>query len=329
MKNNFINRTTSRIRNYFLSLKPLNYIPVRKAQKSYDIDIGSLDFATIVFENICDLLVDLVSDTTLILKSGNPATFKAFSDFFYRDGKRTLVDIFANGYAVIGYLNGRFEILDTGDYYKKTNDKKLEFVHRNPYWQGEIIVFEGEHHRIYQMSHLERLKPFLQLLNNVLNASNTITKKMGVSVFATPRTVSGMNTVSKLLPKEIEQLEKDIEKSYGYGALDTQKIIHFLSDDLRFEIINLAGQNLGLNEKMRVAVLAIADKIKIPANQVSLIDANTSKAFANGSEMKEGDFQKYQSFERLLQSTFIELAKMLHMDITYEIYNKPKLGLEQ
>ena len=82
MKNNFINRATSRLRNYFLSIKPLNYIPAKKAPKSYDIDIGSLDFATIVFENICDLLVDLVSDTTLILKSGNPTTFKAFSDFF-------------------------------------------------------------------------------------------------------------------------------------------------------------------------------------------------------------------------------------------------------
>ena len=327
MKSNFINRTTTKIRNYFLSLRPLNYIPNRKAPKSYDIDIGSLDFATIVFENICDLLVDLVSDTTLILKSGNPTTFKAFSDFFYRDGKRTLVDIFANGYAVIGYSDGKFEILDTGDYYKKIDGKKIEFVHRNPYWQGEIIVFEGEHHRIYQMSHLEKLKPFMQLLNNVLNASNTVTKKLGVSIFATPRTMSGMNTVAKLHSHEIEKLEKDIEK--GYGAIDTQKIIHFLSDDLRFEIINLAGQNLGLNEKMRVAVLAIADKIKIPANQIGLIDANTSKAFANGSEIKEGDFQKYQAFERLLQSTFVELAKMLHIEITYEIYNKPKLGLEQ
>ncbi len=327
MKNNFINRTATKIKNYFLSLRPLNYIPVRKAQRSYDIDIGSLDFATIVFENVCDLLVDLVSDTTLILKSGNPTTFKAFSDFFYRDGKRTLVDIFANGYVVIGYLNGRFEILSTDDYFKKTDGKKLEFVHRNPYWQGEIIVFEGEHHRIYGMSHYEKLKPFLEMLNNVLNASNTITKKLGVTIFATPRTVSGMNTVQKLLPSEIEKLEKSVEKNYG--ALDTQKIIHFLSDDLKFEVINLAGQNLGLNEKMRVATLAIADKIKIPANQIGLIDANTSKAFANGSEIKEGDFQKYQSFERLLQSTFVELAKMLQIDITYEIYNKPKLGLEQ
>ena len=327
MKTNFINSTYDRVKNYFISLKPLNYIPVRKNERSYDIAIGNLNFAQVVFENICDILVDLVSDTTLELKSGNSQTFYAFNRFFNRDGKRAMIDIFKYGYIVIGYKDGAFNLLDSDDYYKVKNSKKLEFKHRDTNWGGEIIVFEGEHHRIYDMSHLEKLKPFLEMLNNILNASNTVTKKLGVAVFATPRTTSGMNTVQKLLPKEIQDLEKSTEKNYG--ALDTQKIIHFLSDDLRIEVINLAGQNLGLEEKLRVAVLAIADKIKIPANQVSLIDSNTSKAFANGSEISEGDFQKYQSFERLLVSTFIELAKMLQIDVTYTIYNKPKIGLEQ
>lgn len=327
MKNNFINKTVEKVQNYFLSLRPLNYIPVRKNERSYDINIGNLDFAKVVFENVCDILVDLVSDTTLTLKSGNAKTFQAFNKFFNRDGKRAMIDIFRNGYIVIGYKDKNFSLLSADDYYKVTNGKRLEFKHFDPNWGGEIIVFEGEHHRIYDMSHLEKLKPFLEMLNNVLNASNTVTKKLGVSIFATPRTVSGMNTAQKLLPKEIQELEKSTEKNYG--ALDTQKIIHFLSDDLRIEVINLAGQNLGLDEKLKVAVLAIADKIKCPANQISLIDANTSKAFANGSEIMEGDFQKYQSFERLLVSTFIELGKMLQIDVDYVIYNKPKVGLEQ
>lgn len=327
MKNNFINKTFRKVQNYFLSLRPLNYIPVRKNERSYDINIGNLDFAKVIFENACDILVDLVSDTTLELKAGNVKTFQAVNKFFSRDGKRVMIDIFRNGYIVIGYKDKNFSLLSADDYYKATNGKRLEFKHRDPSWKGEIIVFEGEHHRTYGMSHFEKLKPFLEMLNNVLNASNTITKKLGVSIFATPRTISGMNTVQKLLPREIQELEKSTEKNYG--ALDTQKIIHFLSDDLRFEVINLAGQNLGLEEKLRVAVLAIVDKIKVPANQISLIDANTSKAFANGSEIIEGDFQKYQSFERLLNSTFIELAKLLKIDITYTIYNKPKIGLEQ
>lgn len=327
MKNNFINKTFGKVQNYFLSLRPLNYIPVRKNERSYDINIGNLDFAKVIFENACDILVDLVSDTTLELKAGNVKTFQAVNKFFSRDGKRVMIDIFRNGYIVIGYKDKNFSLLSADDYYKATNGKRLEFKHRDPSWKGTIIVFEGEHHRTYGMSHFEKLKPFLEMLNNVLNASNTITKKLGVSIFATPRTISGMNTVQKLLPKEIQELEKSTEKNYG--ALDTQKIIHFLSDDLRFEVINLAGQNLGLEEKLRIATLAIVDKIKVPANQISLIDANTSKAFANGSEILEGDFQKYQSFERLLNSTFIELAKLLQIEITYTIYNKPKIGLEQ
>jgi hypothetical protein len=327
MKTNFINKTAEKVKNYFLSLRPLNYIPARKNEKSYDINIGDLDFAKVVFENICDILVDLVSDTTLELKSGNAKTFYAFNKFFNRDGKRAMVDILKHGYIVIGYKDKNFSLLNSSEYRKTTDGKKLKFEHLDANWKGEIIVFEGEHHRIYGMSHLEKLKPFLEMLNNVLNASNTVTKKLGVSIFATPRTVSGMNTVQKLLPKEIQELEKSTEKNYG--ALDTQKIIHFLSDDLRIEVINLAGQNLGLDEKLKVAVLAIADKIKCPANQISLIDANTSKAFANGSEITAGDFQKYQSFERLLVSTFVELAKMLQIDITYTIYNKPQIGITQ
>lgn len=327
MKNNIINRTAEKIRNYFLSLRPLDYIPIKKSGKSYDINIGSLDFAEVVFENICEILADLTSDTTLELVSGNPKTFKAFNKFFERDGKRAMIDIFKNGYIVIGYYNGNFDLLYEDEYRKEINGRRLIFKHRDPNWQGEIVVFEGEHYRIYGKSHYEKIKPFLEMLNNILNASNTVTKKLGVAVFATPRTASGMNTVQKLLPKEIQELEKLTEKNYG--ALDTQKIIHFLSDDLRIEAINLAGQNLGLEEKLKIATLAIADKIKVPANQISLIDANVSKAFANGSELVQGDFQKYQSFERLLTSTFIELAKMLQIEITYKIYNKPKFGLEQ
>ncbi len=327
MKTNTLNNTALRIKNYFLSLRALDYIPIRNRTRSYDVGIGSLNFSEVIFENVCDILVDLVSDTTLELKSGNEKTFKAFNKFFNRDGKRTMVDIFRNGYAVIGYSNGVFSILSPDDYIQVTDGKKLEFKHRDANWKGVIIVFEGEHHRIYDKSHKESLKPFLEALDNILNASNTVTKKLGVSIFATPRTGSGMNVAAKLNPKEKEKLETDTEQ--GYGALDTQKVIHFLSDDLRFQVINLAGQNLGLNEKMKIATLAIADKIKVPANQISLIDASSNNALSNGSEMKEGDFQKYQSFERLLQSTFVELAKMLQIEITYSIKNKPKLGLEQ
>ena len=72
-----------------------------------------------------------------------------------------------------------------------------------------------------------------------------------------------------------------------------------------------------------MAVLAICDRMKVPANQVAIIDANSSKSLSNGSELREGDFNKYQSFERLLNRTFVQMAQAYGMTVDYTIYNKP------
>ena len=159
------------------------------------------------------------------------------------------------------------------------------------------------------------------MLNNILNASNTITKRLGVAVFATPVTPGSSSFTGNLTPEQKKKIEQELENTYG--ALESQNILHILTEDLKFNQINLAGQNINLTERSKIAILTIADKIKVPANQISLIDASTSKAFANGSEILAGDFQKYQSFERLLVSTFFPLAEILGCTISYDIYNKP------
>ena len=174
---------------------------------------------------------------------------------------------------------------------------------------------------MYGKSHFDKLFPFFDLLNNILNASNTITKRLGVAVFATPVTPGSSSFTGNLTPEQKKKIEDEIENMYG--ALDSQNILHILTEDLKFNQINLAGQNINLTERSKIAILTIADKIKVPANQISLIDASASKAFANGSEILAGDFQKYQSFERLLVSTFYTLAEILGCSITYNIYNKP------
>jgi len=41
--------------------------------------------------------------------------------------------------------------------------------------------------------------------------------------------------------------------------------------------------------------------------------------------MRECDIMKYKSFERLLNKTFIKMAKDLDLVIDYTIYNKPEM----
>ena len=74
-----------------------------------------------------------------------------------------------------------------------------------------------------------------------------------------------------------------------------------------------------------MCILAIADSIKVPANQIAIIDSDNSRSLSNGSELRVGDAQKYKSFRRFLNATFWLFAKDLGLgDIDYVIAGEPQ-----
>jgi hypothetical protein len=277
---------------------------VKRQPHSINFPLGNFKFAEVIFENITEILIDLQSDTSLIFQGGNEISFDIINLFFKKEGKKFLYYTYRYGRVFLKETRGDYDY-----FFSKKNKAK------------RVIVFDSEHYQMYGKSHFDKLFPFFDLLNNILNASNTITKRLGVAVFATPVTPGSSSFTGNLTPEQKRKIETELENTYG--ALESQNILHILTEDLKFNQINLAGQNINLTERSKIAILTIADKIKVPANQISLIDASTSKAFANGSEILAGDFQKYQSFERLLVSTFYPLAEILGCAITYDIYNKP------
>ena len=293
---------------------------VKRQAHSINFQIGNFKFAEVIFENITEILIDLQSDTSLIFKGGNDISFDIINLFFKKEGKKFLYYTYRYGRVFLTFEDNALTIADPIDIYKETKgDYDYFFSKKNK--AKRVIIFDSEHYQMYGKSHFDKLFPFFDLLNNILNASNTITKRLGVAVFATPVTPGSSSFTGNLTPEQKKKIEQELENTYG--ALESQNILHILTEDLKFNQINLAGQNINLTERSKIAILTIADKIKVPANQISLIDASTSKAFANGSEILAGDFQKYQSFERLLVSTFFPLAEILGCTISYDIYNKP------
>ena len=310
-----------KIRNSILNLiGEISPNRVKRQAHSINFQIGNFKFAEVIFENITEILIDLQSDTSLIFKGGNDISFDIINLFFKKEGKKFLYYTYRYGRVFLTFEDNALTIADPIDIYKETKgDYDYFFSKKNK--AKRVIVFDSEHYQMYGKSHFDKLFPFFDLLNNILNASNTITKRLGVAVFATPVTPGSSSFTGNLTPEQKKKIEQELENTYG--ALESQTILHVLTEDLKFNQINLAGQNINLTERSKIAILTIADKIKVPANQISLIDASTSKAFANGSEILAGDFQKYQSFERLLVSTFFPLAEILGCTISYDIYNKP------
>ena len=172
------------------------------------------------------------------------------------------------------------------------------------------------------MSDRQFLAGFLKYLDNILNASNTTTARLGTLIMASPKAQSGLPTVAKLTDIDKKKAEEDI--SNDYGGLKKQKQILIWRQGMDFTTINLSGLDSRAIEKSKFAVSVICDRLKIPSNQVSTMESSSSgNGLSNGGEIQEGDALKYKTFERLLNKTFIKMARDLDLVVDYTIYNKP------
>ena len=284
-------------------------------------------FSTLIWYNICDLLTDLIEDVVLTDKSGSaplsPAgeKFATFRAFMYAWGKTVLQQLFDDGFVVVGYdpLAVRFWIMDASEYERESEDKLTIITPKDK--NVQVCVLKSATFVVYQRSDRALCHGFLSFLDDVLNGSATVSKRLGAVVVASPKNLNSAPTATILTDDQKKKLEEDMRKDYG--ALSNQSNIMLLPREMSWQIINLAGLDLKMQEKAKTAILAIVDRIKVPANQVAIIDAQSSKQLANGGEMREGDKLKYKSFRRLFERTFADMARYYGLQIEYKINGEP------
>ncbi len=280
-----------------------------------------LSFADVIFLNTCDMLTDLCGSVNWVRKAGDVTLFAEFKGMFDAFGKYILNEIYQRGYVVIAYREGFglrllrsneyvATMLPSGNMQVTPTDRDLRVY----VMQSATLMLTGK-------SDKEMLHPYLSLLDNVLNGTNTISQRMGAVVFMSPQQVSGAPTSTVLLKSDKDAIEEEISNSYGY--LRGQRGVCVLPNAMKIDTINLAALDNKMADRVRVAVLAIADRIKVPANQVAMIDANSSKSLSNGSELREGDMVKYRNFRNLLNATFWRLAEDMGLQVDYTIENDP------
>lgn len=284
-----------------------------------------MNFANAIFYNICDLLTDISAAVEFRYKRGDLQLFAGFKVFFDTWGKYVLNALFKNGYVVIGYRKSDmwFRVLNRNEYNLNTTNNGV--IKADAYdKEMEVYVMSSQTMKLEGKSDRDILLPFLKYLDNVLNGSNTVSERMGAMVIMSPQQASGVPVSTILTEKDKERIEKEIGgKDSKYGYLRNQKSMLLLPNAMNIETINLAGLDNRMTEKVRTAILAICDRIKVPANQVAIIDANSSKTLANGSELREGDLTKYRNFRRLLNVTFYQMAVDLGLEVDYIIENEP------
>lgn len=273
-----------------------------------DARISAMNFATCLFLNVCDILTDICNDTTFTYSGGNNARFRAFKNFFDACGQQIMDKLYIDGFVVIDITSDFLFVMDQSEY---------NTVQRP---DGSVVVFPiDDRRKIYVMksptyiatgkSDWQILHPYLRYANNVLNASSTANERMGIMLAVSPDWNSSLPTDITISKEEREEIEQELGGNDSkYGILRNQKSVALFPRPMRFQTISLASVDNKLIERLKVCVLAIADRIKVPANQIAFIDSNSSKTLANGSELREGDKSKYKSYRRMLNATFWHFA---------------------
>lgn len=289
-----------------------------------------LPFGELVFQNVVEMLTDLNNDVTWVNNTERGVmTFAEFKRFFNDEGEAALWRVYRYGFAVVGYK------------WDKENERDRRIVAmrlldpeewRNVQYQGDTFirpvdpswhayVMKSPTYRVKAVGDYDICRPAIELLDNTLNASNTSVKKLGAFIVASPDDGSMAPTPAKLSPSDKKELEKTISEEYG--LLNRQRQIMLLPRGMRFQTISLTNIDQRLTQRVMLAVELIADRMKVPASQIAVIDATAGKSLSNGGEVHEGDRLKYKTYERLLNKTFVMLAASLGLKVTYTIYNKP------
>ena len=284
-------------------------------------------FANLIWYNICDLLTDLVEDVKMTNENGDKPLsdaglkFAAYKAFVYMWGKAILQRLYDDGFVVVGYDPSavRFWQMDSTQYTQVNTGNVTAIQPTDP--TVELYVMKSSSFVMYGLSDRALCKGWLDFLDDVMNGSATVSKRLGAVVVASPKNLNNAPTAVVLSDEQKKKLEKDMREDYG--ALNNQSNLMILPREMTWQTINLAGLDLKMQEKVKTAILAIVDRIKIPANQVAIIDAQSSKQLANGGEIREGDKLKYKTFKRLFERTFVDMATYYGLKIGYEVDGEP------
>lgn len=287
-------------------------------------NLESKRYARLVWLNICELLTDIIEQVNIVIDTANTDMYKAqaFKAFVFTWGKLVWQRLFDDGFVVIGWNKTRFWVMSMNEYQKRnseTNTSEQKIIPNDP--NVEVYVMRSPTFLTEGLSDKAVCLPWLDYLDKAMNASSTVLSRLGVALFLSPKSGTGAPMSAVLTKADKDALEKEIEDNYG--SLKKQKSVMLLSKEMNAQVINLAGSELRTEERVRRAVLSIADRVKVPANQIGIIDANSSKALSNGNELREGDKAKYKSARRLFERTFVQMGNDLRIKFTYTIDGEP------
>ena len=155
----------------------------------------------------------------------------------------------------------------------------------------ELEIFYSDTYEIFGMSDAALLKDTLKAIDNSLNASQTVIKRLGAVIVGTPEQPTQNPQVVQIDKDTKELLEKDTQNDYG--MLDEQKQFMFLRRPLKLQRIALGGKDLLITENVDMFTKILCDNMDIPYDVMALSGQST---FANQEQAEKSMQDSAEAF---------------------------------
>lgn len=146
----------------------------------------------------------------------------------------------------------------------------------------ELEIFYSDTYEIFGMSDAVLLKDTLKAIDNSLNASQTVIKRLGAVIVGTPEQPTQNPQMVQIDKDTKELLEKDTQNDYG--MLDEQKQFMFLRRPLKLQRIALGGKDLLITENVEMFTKILCDNMDIPYDVMAMSGQST---FANQEQAEK------------------------------------------
>lgn len=239
------------------------------------------------------------------VNSSDPITAGTTSYFLNNEMSSAFAELFQNGFIL----------------FLKTSNGSLKYIRKAKaiqtadgwfYDNQQLEVFFSDTYEVFGTSDGVMLKDTMKAIDNALNASQTVIKRLGVVVTGTPEQPSQNPQIVQLDNNEKDEIEREIQQDYG--MLEEQKQFLLFRRPMKLQRIALGGKDLMITETVEMFTKILCDATNIPYDVMAMSGQSTF----NNMEQAEKSMQ--DTAEEFVSKIWTFL-RVLGIDFSWTVNN--------
>lgn len=245
----------------------------------------------------------------------NPIVVGTAKYFLNNELNIAFAELFQNGFILF-----KKEVDKDGNLLKLKYIRKAQAVNAVNSWtyEGQALeVFYSDTFEVFGISDGQLLKDTLKAIDNSLNASQTVIKRLGAVIIGTPEQPTQNPQAVMIDDNEKKKLEDDTQNDYG--MLDEQKQFMFLRRPLKLQRIALGGKDLLITENVEIFTKILCDNMDIPYDVMAMSGQST---FANQEQAEKSMQDTAEAFVSKMWTYFKVMGITFDWTVSNNKYGK-------